>query len=163
MPTSKTQVSGFIFFIFSAFPQLLFSLFIYAFRAYIYPILDPYLFQSTLYTLPSYCLLVGVPIFLYSIVTLAFNKINRKNKFLAQKQNYSLSIIWILEIIIVGIGCVIFFLLTSTLEPILHIYIYNYMIAYISSGSITSTFLLFKTIYHYCRYRHLQNNMEDEE
>lgn len=161
MLISKTQVSGFVFFIFAIFPQLLYSLFIYVFRSCIYPILDPYLFQSTLYSAPSYCILTGVPIILYSMITLAFNKINGKNKFLVQKHNYSLSIIWVLEIIIVGVCCVILFLLMSTLEPIL--YIYNYMIAYIISGSITSIFLLFKIIYHHCRYRHLQNNMEGEE
>lgn len=159
--SSRAQVSGFTFFIFAIIPQLLFSLFIYIFRIYIYPILDPYLFQSTLYSPTSYCILTGGPVTLYSAATLVFNKINYKSKSSSQKQNFYLSILWILEILIVGVCCVIFFVFTLTLEPVLNIY--NYMITYILSGLITFIFLLFKVIYHHCRYQQLRDDDIDNE
>lgn len=159
MPKNKAlkKIDGPIFIIFVIIPQIIFSLFICFYREVLYPIFDPYLFESSMFLWPSILILTCFPIFLYSISTLIYNKTNHHNKAICEVQDSFLSALWIIELLVIGVLTLI--LLVAFLSPML--FVYRYMTAYIFSGLITCFFLLVKLIYHHFRYQKLRDFKTD--
>ena len=153
---SLNNIKILIWIIFIIIPINIIVLFVYIFANYIYPMIDPVIFTfdiSFSYSLGCVIAILFVPIIFFEMLTLLFNRISMPGK---KKQLYDalLCLIWILELIMVGL--LNYIILISYLNS--NESSRNYFIMYYIFCIPTGLFLFIKLIYHYCRHILLNNN-----
>lgn len=139
-----------VWIIFIIIPISMIVLAIYLFAGFIYPIIDPVVFtfnMSFTYSLSCVIAILFIPIIFLAILLLLFNKINKS---VEKKQIYNavLCLIWILELIIVGLLNYILLIPFLNSNELFK----NYFIMYYIFCIPTGLFLFIKLIYHYCKH-----------
>lgn len=153
---NSNKINILIWMIFIIIPISITILFIYLFAKFIYPMIDSVISTfdvSFTCSLSWIIIILFIPIIFLEILILVFNKINKAGE---KKQLYDaiLCLIWISELIIIGLLNYILFILHLNSNELLK----NYFIMYNIFCIPTGLFLFIKLIYHHCRYILLKND-----